>query len=189
MTSGRLQYLPILFAALVASATPSAAQTPATPAADSLQLPPYKMLRSLQFVQDAVVRGDHSAGEMQRYILGTLDERLRSADPSVYEDPRNADAALIYAMSGGNPATLDFLIARDVDGHFDSRIADLLSRYLNGKGTLVAKSLGELATEYRATKLAPYLALVAANVQMAKDVPAALKFYDWARLLSPGTIV
>ena len=73
MTSGRLQYLPILFAALVASATPSAAQTPATPAADSLQLPPYKMLRSLQFVQDAVVRGDHSAGEMQRYILGTAE--------------------------------------------------------------------------------------------------------------------
>ncbi len=154
---------------------------------DTIQ--PFQMLRSLQFVQDTVVLGDHSAAEMQRFMLGTIDERLRSADQAIFDDPRNVDAALIYAMSGGNPATLEFLVARDINGNFDNRIADSLRKYLSGKGTLIAKSLGEISKEYRNTDLAPYLALVAGNVTITRDPVEALKFYDWARLTAPGTIV
>ncbi|MDH4440384.1 MAG: chemotaxis protein MotC [Rhizobium sp.] len=150
---------------------------------------PYRMLRSLQFVQDTVVRGDHSAAEMQRFMLGAIDKRLRSADPAVFADPRNVDAALIYAMSGGNPATLEFLVARDVDGNFDNRIADALRKYLSGKGTLISKTLGDMVAEYKDADIAPYLALVAGNVTIAKDPGGSLKFYDWARLTAPGTIV
>lgn len=152
-------------------------------------LEPYRMLRSLQFVQDTVIRGDHSAAEMQRFMLGTIDERLRTADPKLYQDPRNVDAALIYAMSGGNPATLEYLVARDIDGNFDNRVSDALRKYLSGKGTLIAKSLGDIANEYKNAKIGPYLALVAGNVTLTKDPVAALKFYDWARLTAPGTIV
>jgi len=152
-------------------------------------LEPYRMLRSLQFVQDTVVRGDHSAADMQRFMLGTIDERLRTADPQVFQDTRNVDAALIYAMSGGNPATLEFLVARDIDGNFDNRISDALRKYLSGKGTLISKTLGDIATEYRDDKIGPYLALVAGNVTLTQDPAAALKFYDWARLTAPGTIV
>ena len=152
-------------------------------------LEPYRMLRSLQFVQDTVVRGDHSAAEMQRFMLGTIDDRLRTADSRVYQDPRNVDAALIYAMSGGNPATLEYLVARDIDGNFDNRVSDALRKYLSGKGTLIAKSLGDIANEYKNAKIGPYLALVAGNVTLTKDPAGALKFYDWARLTAPGTIV
>lgn len=150
---------------------------------------PYRMLRSLQFVQDSVVQGDHSAAEMQRFMLETIDKRLRTADASVFEDPRNVDAALVYAMSGGNPDTLEYLVSRDVDGHFDSKLTDALRKYLNGKGTLIAKTLAEMVPEYRDTKVGGYLALVAANVAVTKDPNEALKFYDLARLAAPGTIV
>lgn len=152
-------------------------------------LEPYRMLRSLQFVQDTVIRGDHSAADMQRFMLGTIDERLRTADPKTFQDPRNVDAALIYAMSGGNPATLEFLVARDIEGNFDNRVSDALRKYLSGKGTLIAKTLGDMAIEYKNDKIGPYLALVAGNVTLTKDPAAALKFYDWARLTAPGTIV
>lgn len=157
--------------------------------AEDQELAPYKMLRSLQFVQDSVVLGDHSASEMQRFMLSTIDERFRSADKSVFDDARNVDAALIYAMSGGNPDTLEFLMARDVNGNFDNRVADVLRKYLNGKGLLVVKTLADTAKEYRDKKIGPYLSLVAANVMAAKDPKAALKLYDWARLTAPGTIV
>lgn len=150
---------------------------------------PYRMLRSLQFVQDSVVRGDHSAADMQRFMLGTIDKRLREADPEIFADPRNIDAALIYAMSGGNPQTLEFLVARDINGHFDTRVADALRKYLSGKGTLVAKTIAEVLAEYKDTEIGPYLALVAGNVTISLDPAAALKHYDWARLTSPGTIV
>ncbi len=157
--------------------------------ADDKDLAPYKMLRSLQFVQDSVVLGDHSAEEMQRFMLSTIDDRLRSADRSVFDDVRNVDAALVYTMSGGNPDTLEFLMIRDVDGHFDNRVADVLRKYLSGKGMLIVKTLADTAKEYRDKKIGPYLSLVAANVMSAKDPKAALKLYDWARLTSPGTIV
>jgi chemotaxis protein MotC len=161
---------------------PVAAQEP-------VDLAPYAMLRSLQFVQDSVVLGDHSAGEMQRFMLGTLDKRLRTANASIFQDPRNVDAAMIYAMSGGNPATLEYLASRDVAGNFDGRVADVLRRYLAGKGTLVAKSLAQMAEEYRDQKIGPYLALVSGNVAITSDPKAALVHYDWARLTAPGTIV
>lgn len=161
----------------------------ASPAGAEENLAPYKMLRSLQFVQDSVILGDHSAAEMQRYLLATVDERLRAVDPVVYDDPRNVDAALIYAMSGGNPETLEYLVSRDIDGRFDNRVADALRKYLSGKGTLVAKTLGNVANEYKDAKIGPYLALVSANAILPKDREAALKFYDLARLGAPGTII
>jgi chemotaxis protein MotC len=165
------------------------AWTGAARAEDMNGVEPYKLLRSLQFVQDSVVLGDHSAAEMQRFMLETIDQRLREADSAIFEEPRNVDATLIYAMSGGNPATLEFLVARDIDGNFDSRVTDSLRKYLSGKGTLIAKSLGDMVTEYRDTKIAPYLALIAGNVMIPRDPVQALKFYAWARLTAPGTIV
>ncbi|WP_028749870.1 chemotaxis protein MotC [Rhizobium mesoamericanum] len=158
-------------------------------AEDQEDIAPYKMLRSLQFVQDSVVLGDHSAAEMQRFMLGTIDQRLRTIDPAVFDDARNVDAALIYAMSGGNPETLEYLVARDVNGHFDNRVSDVLRKYLSGKGLLVAKSLVETANEYKDKKIGPYLALVGGNVTIAKSPMEALKLYDQARLNAPGTIV
>ncbi|MFK3777489.1 chemotaxis protein MotC [Agrobacterium sp. NPDC089420] len=152
-------------------------------------LMPYAMLRSLQFVQDSVAMGDHSAAEMQRFLLQTIDERLKSAPPAIFKDPRNVDAALIYAMSGGNPATLELLVARDVDGNFDSRVADILRKYLSGKGTLVAQSIAAMVPEYRGTRIGAYLALIGGNVTIPRDPLAALGFYDIARLEAPGTIV
>src|SRR5687768_10187016 len=77
-------------------------------ASEQEALPPYKMLRSLQYIQDTIILGDHSATEMQSFLLAEIDKRLRSADLSDFDDPRNVDAAFIYAMSGGNPETLAY---------------------------------------------------------------------------------
>lgn len=133
--------------------------------------------------------GDHSATDMQRFVLAKIDKRLRAADTSEFRDPRNVDAALIYAMSGGNPATLDYLVSRDVDGHFDTRVTDILRKYLSGKGVLVSNSIVSMVGIYKNTRIGPYFALVAGNVTFVKDPAGSLKFYDLARLLMPGTIV
>jgi chemotaxis protein MotC len=182
----RLSKLLFCGVALLLDATSARA---ASGTVDSDNLPPYLMLRSLQFVQDSVVMGDHSAADMQRFVLAKIDKRLRSADSSEFRDPRNVDAALIYAMSGGNPATLEYLVSRDVDGHFDNRVTDVLRKYLNGKGVLVTNSITNMVGIYKNTRIGAYLALVAGNVTFVNDPAGALKFYDQARLLTPGTIV
>lgn len=153
------------------------------------ELTPYKMIRSLQYVQDSVVLGDHSAIEMQRFMLGAIDERLRAADHSAFRDPRNVDAALVYVMSGGNPATLDLLADRDIEGNFDSRVTDALRQYLNGKGPLIVENLTKAAPEYKNSRIGPYLFLILGNAMSQQDPIEAMKHYDWARLTAPGTII
>ncbi|MDW9596308.1 chemotaxis protein [Sinorhizobium meliloti] len=153
------------------------------------ELTPYKMIRSLQYVQDSVVLGDHSAIEMQRFMLGAIDERLRAAGPSAFRDPRNVDAALVYVMSGGNPATLDLLADRDIEGNFDSRVTDALRQYLNGKGPLIVENLTKAAPEYKNSRIGPYLFLILGNAMSQQDPIEAMKHYDWARLTAPGTII
>lgn len=152
-------------------------------------LPPAKILRSLQFVQDSVVMGDHSARDMQKFLLGAFDTTLRTSDMSVFSDVKNADAALIYIMSGGNPATLNYLVAKDVQGYFDSRVVNVLQKYLSGRGGLVDKVVSDLIPEYRNNRLGPYLMLIAGNIAYSKDPAAALPFFDDARLSAPGTII
>ncbi|MDB5525946.1 MAG: putative chemotaxis protein motC [Rhizobium sp.] len=152
-------------------------------------VPPYKMVRTLQNIQDSVIAGNLDDVEMQRYLLDEIDKRLRSADSSIFDDTRNVDAALIYAMSGGNPTTLDLLADRDVAGNFDNRITSILRRYLNGRGGTTLMQLKEVVPEYRNTPIGPYLELIGANALMEKDPVTALRFFDWARLESPGSIV
>ena len=111
-------------------------------------LEPYKLVRSLQFVQDAVVQGDHSAMEMQRFLIGVIDSRLREAEQDVFDDPRNVDAALIYAMSGGNPATLDILAIKDKFGNFDNEVTTVLRAYLNGRAAKTQTELTDVVEIY-----------------------------------------
>jgi chemotaxis protein MotC len=162
-------------------------QLRAEPVSESLM--PYSMVRSLQFVQDAVARGDHSAAEMQRFLLTTIDSRLKSAPMSIFKDSRNVDAALVYAMSGGNPATLEHLVARDVDGNFDNRVADALRKYLDGRGTMIAGGIAKMVDEYRGQPIGAYIALITGNVTIPIDPVKALDYYDIARFEAPGTLI
>jgi chemotaxis protein MotC len=158
-------------------------------AEDNSNLPLYKMVRSLQNVQDSIARGDQGAVEMQRFMLGEIDKRLRNIAPSDFDDERNVDAAMLYAMSGGNPVTLDLLVSRDARGNFDTRVTNALLMYLTGKGSMATKSLDETVPEYKTTAIGPYLALISANSIMQKSPEKALQYFDWARLVLPGTIV
>lgn len=160
---------------------------PSTAAFDGIA--PFKMVRSLQFVQDSVVLGDHSAGEMQRHLLTLIDERLRAADTDVFSDKRNVDAALIYAMSGGNPETLALLLRGEGRSYFNADLAQTLTTYFTGNPEKARVKLVGLLGDYRGSRIESYLTLVAANVTAPRDASAALKLFDWARLLAPGTII
>lgn len=163
---------------------PGPALAEETPAA-----PPYLLVRSLQTIQDKVIAGDIESLEVQRFLLSEIDRRLRTIDMSVFEDPRNVDAALIFAMSGGNPDTLDILAERDIEGNFDNRVTSVLRRYLAGRGATAIKQLKDIVPEYRGTRIGPYLELIGANALMEQESDTALKFFDWARIGAPGTIV
>lgn len=171
--------------AMAATGAAAAADDPAPDAA----LPPYKMVRTLEFVQDSIVNGDHAAMAMQRYLLTAIDKRLLHADETVFDDPRNVDAAFIYAMSGGNPDTFAVLTGRDAEGRFDHRLTEALSAYFSGRPDAAASTLQKVEPEFRDTAIGPYLTLVTANAIARNHAEDALKLFDWVRLLAPGTIL
>ena len=178
-------------ARLVAAALFVAVAMPAAARAEnaSTSAPPYLLVRSLQTIQDKVIAGDIESRDVQRYLLNEIDRRLRTIDMAVFDDPRNVDAALIFAMSGGNPETLDILAERDVEGNFDNRVTSILRRYLSGRGSTATSQLKAVVPEYRNTRIGPYLELIGANALMQEQTDTALKFFDWARLEAPGSIV
>ncbi len=151
--------------------------------------PLYTLVRSLQYVQDTVVSGDFSAMEMQRFLLEQVDRKLREAQPEDFDDPRNVDAALIYAMSGGNPKTLDLVVAQDKYGYFDEEITSIMRAYLNGLIPSTKKPIEDIVDDYLNTAIGPYVALIAANVKAAAKDLKAVELFDLARLVAPGSLI
>ncbi|MCO6386597.1 chemotaxis protein [Aliihoeflea sp. 40Bstr573] len=157
-------------------------------AAASSALQPFQMIRSLQLVQDRIANGDHAALPMQRKLLEMIDERMRNATPEDFAEPRNFSALLIYAMSGGNPVTLDVALSRLDPASPAKPLADALRAYLGGN----FKDAGDALAAIDPVALgdhAPFVALVKGTVLSNEKPDAALENLDVARLLAPGTLV
>ncbi|MEP1113735.1 MAG: chemotaxis protein MotC, partial [Nitratireductor sp.] len=71
----------VLLGALIAA--------PVSAAAQGAAMAPFKVVRSLQLVQDRLARGDHAALPMQRKLLELTDARFRTVTREEFEDHRN----------------------------------------------------------------------------------------------------
>jgi chemotaxis protein MotC len=161
----------------------------ATPALAQQGLQPFQMVRSLQLVQDRIANGDHAALPMQRKLLEMSDERLRTASAEDLADRRNFRALLVYAMSGGNPTTLEVLLPRlDVDDA-DRQAASAVLNYLNGNVAEAGRAFARLQPETQHGDVAASLALLKGAVMAREQPRAALDELDFARLAAPGTLV
>jgi chemotaxis protein MotC len=157
--------------------------------AELAPLEPYQMVRSLQLVQDRIADGDHAALPMQRKLIELIDERLRSTGPSDYEDKRNFRALLVYAMSGGNPRTVEKIVTHlSLDGT-DARLSTGVLQYLRGQPGGAADALKEVEPREVASEVAAFLALIKGSVASGKDPAESLAYLDLARLLGSGTLV
>ncbi len=153
------------------------------------ELAPYQMVRSLQHVQDRVAVGDHAALPIQRRLLEMIDKRLLAASAAELMQPANLQSMLVYAMSGGNPATLRSILLRLHLGEKDSRIAAGILGYLNGGTRTAAEALKPIDPMQEPVEIGAFLALMKGSLSSLEDPNTALKLFDQARLLSPGTLV
>jgi chemotaxis protein MotC len=158
-------------------------------AEDGTQLEPYQMVRSLQLVQDRIASGDDAALPMQRKLLEMIDKRLREAGSHDFVDERNYQAMLVYAMSGGNPATIDTLLGKLHLDETDRALGTGILGYLRGDPLVSREALATVDPLTQPPELGAFLALVKGSITAAEDPKAARAMFDEARLLSPGTLV
>jgi len=173
---------PLAIAAVLAVASPAVAEAPAP-------LSPFQLVRSLQLVQDRLADGDHAALPMQKKLLEMIDRRLREAAAEDFDDLRNFRAMLIYAMSGGNPKTIEVVSAKlDLEGP-DAALSRGVLEYLQGRPSAARTQLAGIDALAQAPELGAFLALVKGSIAATDDPEAALGFFDQARLLGPGTLI
>ena len=172
-----------LVALLVAGAPGRAA------ASEAPALEPYQLVRCLQLLQDRIASGDQASLPLQRRLLEMTDERMRTADPAAFKEPKNFRALLIYAMSGGNPLTIEQVVSRLTLEEADHKLAQGIIDYLRGKPKGTVEALASIDPLTQISELGAFLALVKGSVSIAEQPEQAMKLLDQARLLSPGTLV
>lgn len=180
-----MRRLPGLLALAIMTVAPAAGGAAAAP----VEIEPYLMVRSLQLVQDRIAVGDHAAMPMQRKLLELIDRRLRNASAAELMQPQNLNFLMVYAMSGGNPETLRLLTHRmHVAEHQGMLVSGILS-YLNGATKAASLTLKDVEPMREPIEVGAFLALVRGSVIALEDPASALKLFDQARLLAPGTLV
>lgn len=167
--------------------TAPGARSEASGAAESLV--PFQMVRSLQLVQDRVASGDHAALPIQRKLLEMIDMRMRAASAAEMMQPQNFRSMMVYAMSGGNPATLTSVLFRLHLNEKENQIAGAVLAYLRGSPNFATAALKGIDPMQEPEDIGAFLALVKGSVTSQEDPKTALKLLDQARLLSPGTLV
>ena len=143
-------------------------------------------MRSLELVQDRLADGDHASQPMQRKLLEMIDARFATKEGSRFENELNRRALLVYAMSGGNPATVEAALAHLGKDDPNRKLGESILFYINGKPKEAMEALSSVDPMAYTPDIAMYLALVKGSILSEAEPQNALALLDRARLLAPA---
>jgi len=149
---------------------------------------PFELVRALRAAQDRIAHGDAAAQESQRQLLTAIGAQMKRVDSAAWKDPRNARAAVIYVLSGGDPSVLETLHRRGAVGGLEDNLVRGALGYSLGRSA-EAELLLEIDARQLDPAMAGHVALVQSTLALQKDAGKALKLLDQARLSSPGTLI
>ena len=150
---------------------------------------PYELVRTLQDLQDRMAQGDVQAIAAQRALMIQIDKAFMSADPTVWQDNRNAAAAVTYVLSGGRPDILKTLIALKPPPAIDPRLLEGVYDYASGRPDEATPLLIDIDPTTLPASMAGQVAIAQSALAVKSDPAKAMQFLSIARLLAPGTLV
>jgi chemotaxis protein MotC len=149
---------------------------------------PYQLVRTLQLLQDQIAHGSLEAHGAQLTLLSHLGDQFLKADPTLWRDPRNARAAAVYLLSGGQPVVVRTLLGRKSLDADDKLLLGALA-YVEGREGEASALLRGIDARILPVSIGGQLALVQSALTVRQDLKVALQHLDDARLLMPGTLV
>lgn len=152
-------------------------------------LVPFRVLRSLQLVQDRIANGDKAALPLQDELMPLLEKTLRVNAARLGEDRRDLDAFVMYALSGGNNDLIRTMLPALKAHEVEARIATAVLLQRGGQGELAAKALETTDPDGFAGLTGAYLALYKSMLAGHGSERAALADLDRARLIAPGSLI
>ncbi len=150
---------------------------------------PYVLMRTLQSLQDEIAQGSTEALLAQRSIRARMDIDFVAAGASVWQDKRNAAAAVTYVLSGGAPAILKKMKSLTPPPAIDMNLLDGALAYVQGNQDEAERLLGGINAFDLLPSMGGQIALAQSALAVRTDSAKALRLLDVARLLAPGTLV
>ncbi len=150
---------------------------------------PYRLVRTLQAIQDRTAHGSREALALQSPLLSQIEQQLMVAPAEVWQDPRNARAAVSFSLSGGSPAILRKLVRMDPAPAIENEVLKGVLAYVEGDEEDARHYLGDIDARSLAPGINGRIALVQSALFARSAPEKALGLLDVARLLLPGTLV
>jgi chemotaxis protein MotC len=150
---------------------------------------PYELVRSLQSLQDQVVRGNTRAHANLRVLLGRIAEQFDAADPGRWKDPKNARAAVLFVLNGGNVRALKKVIDAGGSVEVDENLLKGALAYGEGRRDEASQVLSSIDARLLHASLAGHVAYVQGELLEKKEPAQAIGYFEDAGLLAPGTII
>jgi chemotaxis protein MotC len=157
------------------------------PALPPISAEPYELVRALQAVQDGIANGDTAAHGGHIAMIRQLGEKFLAADPGVWGNAQNAQAVVIYLLSGGAPQLVRKL-PRD-KMNVDERLLNGALAYVEGHQDEARELLKDVKPRTLPSGLGGQVALVQGALFARSEASLAIERLDDARLLLPGTLV
>ncbi len=148
---------------------------------------PVRMVRTLELLQDQIAEGAEASDAARRDLIAAIAQRFLAMDVSTWQDANNVNAALLYVLSGGNPAILDKLPEPDDEDR--EKLLAAVRAYATGAPSDAKALWAGIDLTRLPDELVGPAALVKANLLLDSDPAAAMRFVDIARLESPGTLI
>ncbi|KAB2943231.1 MAG: hypothetical protein K8F92_10795 [Hyphomicrobium sp.] len=159
------------------------------PAAAGSEKKPFELVRELQIFQDQAVLKTKNARAEQTERIAKVAAQLTKFDASVWADPRNARAAVIYVLSGGDPRVLRKLTGSGVALGIDDRLVKGALAYGERRDAEAIELLDGIDIDSLDRSVGGHVALVRALLVAKNDPRKAFALLDRARIVAPGTII
>jgi len=153
------------------------------------KMQPWRLVRSLQKVQDEIANGTPNSLGIYRKLLVETSRWLQDLDEHVWAHERNVLALAVYVLAGGNPS-----VGRQVQkvaGLNPSRKRSLEAAlaYVDRDYYRARNLLLEIDHTILPHSAAGQFALAKAMVTSSRDIDVAMEYLDEVRRLSPGTLL
>lgn len=176
---------PLLRAVMLMVLSLVATRVSAEPTAPSGE--PFELVRALQAVQDGIANGDTAAHASHIALIRQIGEKFLAADASVWSNPQNGQAVVIYLLSGGAPQIVRKLPRDKIN--VDARLFDGALAYVEGRQDEARDLLKDVKPRTISSGMGGQVALVQGALLARSEASLAIERLDDARLLLPGTLV
>ena len=153
------------------------------------KLVPMQYILALQKLQDQIVGGKGQAYEAQQKLLKLMAREFSQVKFVDWQKRSNAEALLIFLLSGGNPQIVGKLLKIKNEPKLPKNVLAGALAFVMGQKKQSQKLLENVDLDELGVNAGAQLALGKASVLAGGKPRKALKFLSYVRLLKPGTLL